>query len=268
VADRSRKIRILDLKLLEGATAPHSDARARLPGAPHARAVSVMAGNSSSDTGAAPLSSPLEPPAAGGHGGGAADHDDGDDDDNDKKIFSPLVDLVERFPDLFAQKVLAHLVPIDRTFLAQAGSACRAAVAASDLPRAGTREEVQGKSAWVVTHKLVEFCTSVERLAWAKASGSPWVARTCALAAEHGHLEVLQWARVHGCPWDSATSDVLYRSSWRALGGVAVGAGARVSVGNVDVCLGRYYVRAPGGGCGGRGSTSARGIRGRVTTPL
>ncbi len=32
---------------------------------------------------------------------------------------------------------------IDRTFLAQAGGACRAAVAASGLPREGTRREVK-----------------------------------------------------------------------------------------------------------------------------
>jgi len=142
--------------------------------------------------------------------------------------------LLERFPDLFAQKVLQHLDPIDRTFLAQAGGTCRAAVAASDMPRAGTRQEVlEGRSVWVVTHKRREFCTSVERLAWAKANGCPrdeqictfvarrgrlevlrwarehdcpWDAGTCALAARSGHLEMLKWARVQGCPWDDWTS--------------------------------------------------------------
>ena len=59
--------------------------------------------------------------------------------------YSPLLDLeVERFPDLFEQKVLQHLDPIDRSFLAQAGNACRSAVAASGLPRAGTRRVVLG----------------------------------------------------------------------------------------------------------------------------
>ena len=123
--------------------------------------------------------------------------------------------------------MLQHLDPIDRTFLAQAGGACRAAVAACDLPCAGTRRVVSGKSVWVVTHRLGEFCTSVERLAWAKASGCPWVERICRSgrtpagaevgegerlpvgsddmlgAARRGHLEVLQWAREQGCPWDS-----------------------------------------------------------------
>jgi hypothetical protein len=124
-------------------TATHSNARARLPGPPHARAASAMAGIASSAADAAP-----EPE---GHGAG----DDGiDGDDN---TFAPLLDLVERFPDLFAQKVLAHLDPIDRTFLAQTRGACRAAVAASDLPRAGTRRVVLGRSVWVVTHTLGEL---------------------------------------------------------------------------------------------------------------
>jgi hypothetical protein len=51
--------------------------------------------------------------------------------------YSPLLeDLVERFPDLFEQKVLQHLDPMDRTFLVQGGNACRPAVAASGLPAA------------------------------------------------------------------------------------------------------------------------------------
>jgi len=147
--------------------------------------------------------------------------------------FSPLLDLLERFPDLFAQRVLQHLDPIDRTFLAQAGGACRAAVVASDLPRAGgPREDESGRSVWRVTHQISELCTSVERLAWAKASGCPfgvyvcsqaagggrldvlqwarekdcpWGTGTCASAARGGHLEVLKWAREHGCPWNGWT---------------------------------------------------------------
>ena len=64
--------------------------------------------------------------------------------------------------------------------------------------------------------RLKEFCTSAERLAWAKASGCPWydslgAARRsgslnpCALAAGGGLLEVLQWAREHLCAWNAAT---------------------------------------------------------------
>ena len=92
--------------------------------------------SSSAGASAAPLSPPPEPPAADVHLAGGADHDH---DNDDNVIFSSLVDLLERFPDLFAQKVLQHLDPIDRTFLAQAGSTCRAVVAASDLPSAGMR---------------------------------------------------------------------------------------------------------------------------------
>jgi hypothetical protein len=160
-----------------------------------------MTGISASIADAAPLSPLTEPPAAEGHGS-AVDNED----DNDDTTSPPLLDLLERFPDLFAQKVLQHLDPIDRTFLAQVGSACRAAVVASDLPRAGTRAELMGKSVWVVTHRVREFVGSIKRLAWAKASGCPWVAETCMLVAEGGRLEVLQWARAHGCSWGVSTT--------------------------------------------------------------
>ena len=160
-----------------------------------------MTGMSSSATDAAPLSSPPELPAAKSHGGY----------DSDKNTFFPLLDLVERFPDLFEQRVLAHLDPIDPSFLAQTGGACRAAVAASDLPRAGEIDQFLGKLVWVVTHIVRDFCTSVERLAWAKASGCPWAEFTCACAALGGHLEVLRWARENGCPWDDWTCTLAAR---------------------------------------------------------
>jgi hypothetical protein len=53
--------------------------------------------------------------------------------------------------------------------------------------------------------QLGEFCTSPERLAWAKANGCRWDQVVCAHAAKGGHLEALRWARAHGCPWDSDT---------------------------------------------------------------
>jgi len=164
---------------------------------------------------AAPLAPPPEPPAAEGHGGGA-DLDDNDDNDT----FTPLLDLLERFPDLFAQEVLRHLDPVDRTFLARAGGACRAAVAASDLPRAGTREEVLGRSVCVGGAAPARGVCLVRRAAGVghpTASGCPWVAHTCVLIARGGRLDVLRWAREHGCAWDEMT--------W-APAGVAVGAGA------------------------------------------
>jgi hypothetical protein len=155
-----------------------------------------MAAIASTAADAAVLSPPPEPECLGGGDDGNDGHDD---------TFSPLLDLVERFPDLFAQKVLAHLDPIDRTFLAQTGGACRVAVAASDLLRAGTRSEVLGKGVWRVRHKVRDFCTSVERLAWAKNNGCPWVERTCAIAAQGGRLDMLHWARKNDCPWDART---------------------------------------------------------------
>jgi hypothetical protein len=157
-----------------------------------------MAGVSASSADAAPLSPPSEPPAAKGHGGSSANKDN---------IFSPLVDLLERFPDLFAQKVLRHLDPIDRTFLAQAGSACRVAIKDSEFPREGTRRVVQGTWVLVVTHRFVKFVTSVERLAWARANGCPWVGYMSRIIARDGRLDVLRWARAQGCPWHVGTTE-------------------------------------------------------------
>ena len=54
----------------------------------------------------------------------------------------------------------------------------------------------------------------MERLAWAKNSGCPWVARTFAIAALGEHLEVLQWARDHGCPWDARTCEAAARGGY------------------------------------------------------
>jgi hypothetical protein len=42
-------------------------------------------------------------------------------------------------------------------------------------------------------------------LKWAPENGCPWDGRTCAGAADGGHLEVLKWARENGCPWDEYT---------------------------------------------------------------
>jgi hypothetical protein len=107
----------------------------------------------------------------------------------------PLLDVLEKLPDLF-KEVLERLDPTDRTMLAQAGNTCRAAVLASGLPRVPKTP--------VVRLRRSEFCTSVERLTWAKANGLPWNEGTCAYIARVGHLDVLQWARVRGCPWARA----------------------------------------------------------------
>jgi len=52
---------------------------------------------------------------------------------------APLLDLVEKFPDLFDTEVLRRVDPADRAFFAQVSHGCRAAVVASELPCAGTR---------------------------------------------------------------------------------------------------------------------------------
>ena len=118
VADRSGKLRVRYLQpensWREAATPPHSNARAHTP---RSAARTTMSGISSSNTAAAPLSPPPEPPMAEGHGGGTAD---ADDDDNNS--FSPLLDLLERFPYLFAQKVLQHLNPIAAPFSRRRGA--------------------------------------------------------------------------------------------------------------------------------------------------
>jgi len=75
----------------------------------------------------------------------------------------PLLELCQALPDLFEQEVLKRLDPISLTMLAQVGRPWLAAVLSSGLPRVprGVR----------VRLRLVEFRTSAERLAWARANG-------------------------------------------------------------------------------------------------
>ena len=140
----------------------------------------------------------------------------GDDGDND---FSPLLDLLQRFPDLFEKCVLERLDPFDRASLAQTGSAFQDAVYPRSIfphgvPRAQTTGVVlPGGSVllgtWGVVRrvfKLVEFLGTAERLAWAKANGCPWGSNTCELAAQEGNLIALQWIRAHGCHWNEWTT--------------------------------------------------------------
>jgi hypothetical protein len=138
-----------------------------------------------------------------------------------------LLLLLDELPDLFFEEVLKRLTPFDRTMLAQVGRPWLAAVLASGLPRLPKRVSVR--------LRLREFCTSAERLAWARANGCPWgrpVRRwrtnPCALAAEGGHLEALQWARQHYCPWD-----------WRLCRLAA----AYTDLGNAKRCCFRSMVR-------------------------
>jgi hypothetical protein len=119
-----------------------------------------------------------------------------DHDDGDNHTPPTLTRLVEELPDLFAREVLQRMDATTRAMLAETSRTFRAAVASTGLPRVRHGSE---------RLMLKEFCSSVERLAWAKSRGCPWTERTCALVAEGGHLEVLVWAREHGCPWDELT---------------------------------------------------------------
>jgi hypothetical protein len=123
---------------------------------------------------------------------------------------SPLLGgLLNKLPEVLVKEVLPRLDCLDRTMLAQVGRPWRKAVRDSGLPRAPQKPEKP--------LNFAEFCTSVDRLAWAKANRCPWSKKdlsshtgnygrnACALAAQGGHLEVLKWARAHGCPWDDET---------------------------------------------------------------
>ena len=78
----------------------------------------------------------------------------------------PLLDLLQLQTDLFQKEVLERLDPMDLTMLAQVGRPWLAAVLASGLPRVPMTPRVR--------LQLKEFCTSGERLAWAKANGCLW----------------------------------------------------------------------------------------------
>ena len=117
-----------------------------------------------------------------------------------------LLRLLEELPEVLAAEVLSRLDPVDLVLFGQAGRACWAAVLASGLPRV-PQFLVEGAARL----RLADFCTSVDRLAWANRNGCTWDAGSsyyngpgqnpCALAARGGHLEVLKWAREQGCPW-------------------------------------------------------------------
>jgi hypothetical protein len=108
-----------------------------------------------------------------------------------------LVGLLEKLPEVLAAEVLPRLGRTDLAMFARVGSASRAAVVASGLPRAGATVGVP--------LNIRGFCRPVERLAWAKANECPWVAKMCALATRSGRLQVLRRARELDCPWDKTT---------------------------------------------------------------
>ena len=196
--------------------------------------------------------------------------------------------------DVLAVEVLTRLDPTDLVLFGQAGRACRAAVVAFGVPQEEVNinddsDDSEGAEGGLLLLRVRDFVGSVERLAWAKARGCPWVDRICAWAARHGHLKVLKWAWERRCPWDNLTC------AWAALNGhLEVPQWARqhgcdwtrqtclsaAFGGHLDVlrwshehgcpwCEYNRVARMPLGGgtcacCSMHGSTAARGIRGRA----
>ena len=154
-----------------------------------------MAGRASNAAGSAAGRYDLRPQGLGGLRGAAALSD------------SPLLGrLLEDLAAVFDAEVLPLLDPTTRALLLRVGQACRDAVLWS--PKLAGAGRIVG-----VPLRVKEFIASVQLLAWAKGSGCPWVASTCAVAAKYGQLEALQWAREHGCEWDAETC------RYAALGG-------------------------------------------------
>ena len=119
-----------------------------------------------------------------------------------------LLDLLEYLPDVFREDVLRRLGPADRAVLALVGKGFLAAVTAAAAAEGGVASDLPwaGKSAGVPL-RLKEFVGCVARLAWAKANGLPWDARTCVFVAWGGRVEVLKWARKRDCPLDARTCE-------------------------------------------------------------
>ena len=135
--------------------------------------------------------------------------DGGDEDHDHDHDFSPLLDLLERFPDLCKTYVLVRLDPIARASLVGAGSAFLYGVFPRSIFPFGLPARAEATGGAVRVFKVVVFIGSIERLAWAKANGCPWTADTFLYAAVGGNLEVLHWMWDQGCPWNETTSSAL-----------------------------------------------------------
>jgi hypothetical protein len=192
VDDHDNSLPLVDSPLVEDLLERLSDLR-----------VQMVVPSFSAGPSATPLSPPPEQPAAESHGGGSAnDHDHGN---NNTSSPPPLLDLLERFPDLFEKYVLEHLDPTARAELARTGSPFRDVVFPRSIFPFGLPARAETTGGSVRVFNLVDFLGSAERLAWAKANGCPWDAVTCQYAAWGGHLVALKFARQHGCPWDART---------------------------------------------------------------
>ena len=172
------------------------------------------------------------PPAPSLSGGGDNDHDD----------FSPLLDLLQTFPDRFETYALERLDPTARASLARTGSAFWDVVYSISifpfgLPRARTtrRSAARASSLWTFSEPPSGWLGRrqtgarglrgargghLAALRWAREHGCPWDALTSCDAARGGHLAVLRWAREHDCPWNAwnVVSTPLEAGTWRCCG--------------------------------------------------
>jgi len=169
----------------------------------------------------------------------------------------PFLAQLEDFPDLFQKEVLERLDPLDLALLGRTGSAIRAAVVGSVMPRVGGSAEEPRVD-------IEPFCHSLSMFIWAVANGCPWqLATTCETLAQGGHLEVLKWARAreHGCPWDEKSCEsAALEGQLQVLQGCR-STTARGTGGHVRMPRGAGTWRS----CSGRGSTGARGMRTSTT---
>ena len=85
----------------------------------------------------------------------------------DSSSASPLLDLLERFPDLFKQEVLGRLDPAARASVSRVSCAFNDAVfPASIFPSGPPRAGTTGDAGAARVFKFKDFVVSVERLAW------------------------------------------------------------------------------------------------------
>jgi hypothetical protein len=80
--------------------------------------------------------------------------------------YSPLLDLLQRLPDLFHKEVLERLDSTARASLARTGSAFRDAVYPRSIFPFGLPLTTTPRGGSVRLFKLKDFLESVERLAW------------------------------------------------------------------------------------------------------
>jgi hypothetical protein len=91
---------------------------------------------------------------------------------------SPLLGgLTEDLPEVLAAEVLAQLDNTDLVVFGQAARACRGAVVAFSVPQEEARSDDsddEGTEGGPLLLRVEDFVGSIERLAWAKATGCPW----------------------------------------------------------------------------------------------